>query len=111
MTVCVSNMPGSWNSSCKSFKFVLHSTNLLLEKNSVCMFIYYNYFRSLTLSQLDAGLKEDATKTCTRAIQLANRHVPSKLIDLVRLQVRKKLVEREIDTVIKFDLIARPSPS
>lgn len=53
----------------------------------------YNYsnsislIRSLTLSQLDAGLKDEASKTCTKAILLANKHVPSKLLDLVRLQV------------------------
>lgn len=50
----------------------------------------FNYLlisRSLTLSQLDAGLKEEATKTCTRAVQLAKKYVPDRLVDLVRLQV------------------------
>lgn len=44
------------------------------------------------MSQLDAGAKDEATKTCTHAIQLASKHVPDRVLDLVRLQVREQHV-------------------
>lgn len=43
--------------------------------------------RNLVLAQLDAGLKDEACKSCTRAIQLASKYVPDKLVDVIRLHV------------------------
>lgn len=43
--------------------------------------------RNLVLSQLDAGLRDEACKSCTHAIQLASKHVPDKLVEVIRLHV------------------------
>ena len=48
--------------------------------------VYFQY-RGLIHSQIDAGCKEDATQTCASAIQLAKKKIPSKLIDVLKVQV------------------------
>jgi len=50
-------------------------------------------FSVLILSQLDAGLKEEASKSCTRALQLAQKYVPERMMELVRLQVMASCYE------------------
>ena len=41
----------------------------------------------LVHSQVDAGLKEDAAKSCATAAHLARKHVPNKIVDVLKLQV------------------------
>ena len=45
--------------------------------------------RALLQSQIDAGQKEEAGKTCHSAVQLARKKVPGKLIEVLKLQVCK----------------------
>lgn len=44
-------------------------------------------FRRLIQSQLESGNKEDAAKSCASAIQLAKKRIPSKLLDVLKIQV------------------------
>ena len=46
-------------------------------------------FRGLVHSQLDAGQREEAARTCVDAAQLARRRVPSKMVDVLKLQVHE----------------------
>lgn len=69
--------------------------------------------RSLILSQLDAGLKDEASRTCNKAIQLASKNVPHKLLDLVRLQVGVVIISVSCDVFLHHRLaiiwgISRP---
>ncbi len=47
--------------------------------------VYYS--RGLVHSQVDGGLREEATKSCSMAAQIAKKHVPSQIVDVLKLQV------------------------
>ena len=49
--------------------------------------MFENNFRGLIHSQMDAGCKDDAIRTCTSAINLAKKRAPSKLMEVLKLQV------------------------
>ena len=70
------NLNGNLNSPCVTSFFSLK-----------IVASFFSFCRCLVLSQLDAGLKDEACKSCTRAVYIANKHVPSKIMDLIRLQV------------------------
>lgn len=52
--------------------------------------------RALLQSQVDSSLKEEATKTCHTAIQLARKKVPERLLDVIKLQMLYGLGEGKI---------------
>ena len=43
--------------------------------------------RGLVHSQVDAGYKEDAARTCLNAINLARKRSPSQLVEVLKIQV------------------------
>ena len=43
--------------------------------------------RGLVHSQMDAGYKEDAARTCLNAINLARKKCPSHLVEVLKIQV------------------------
>ena len=68
--------------------------------------------RALLQSQVDAGLKEEAGKTCQSAVQLARKRVPDRLLEVLKLQMLCGLgevrgLEREMKSVPEFPIFAR----
>jgi len=66
----------------------------------------------LVRSQLDAGQREEAARTCVDAAQLARRRVPSKMVDVLKLQVYHhlgdgKVFEKETKSSPEFAAVAR----
>lgn len=49
--------------------------------------VFFDTYRGLIHSQMDAGYKEDAARTCLNAVNLARKKSPSQLIEVLKLQV------------------------
>lgn len=63
-------------------------------------------------SQVDAGLKEEAGKTCHSALQLARKKVPGRLQEVLKLSVFHgqgvgRGVEKETKSLPESSLISR----
>ena len=68
--------------------------------------------RELLQSQVDAGLREEAGKTCLSALQLARKRVPERLPSVLKLCVfhglgEGKGVEKEVKSVSEYPIISR----
>ena len=63
------------------------STNLLLQAYTAANIIFLCVHRGLVHSQVDAGYKEDAARTCLNAINLARKRSPSQLVEVLKIQV------------------------
>ena len=68
--------------------------------------------RALLESQVDAGLKEEAVKTCTSALQLARKKLPDRHLGVVKLCLfyglgEGKSAERELKSVPEFPVVSK----
>ena len=69
----------------RTYYVSIHITYLTPSYTLLTMHMYM--CRGLVLGYLDAGLKEEATKTLSAAILLARRGVPDQLVSLLKFQV------------------------
>ena len=74
-----------WRLQLLMYELACSSMNLCLA--SRCLLSISLIFRELIHSQIDAGSREDAAQSCANAIQLAKKKIPSKLIDVLKIQV------------------------
>lgn len=61
---------------------------------------------------MDAGLKEDAGKTCHTALQLARKRVPDRLLDVLKLQMlyrlgEEKSAEKGMKSIPEFSIFTK----
>jgi hypothetical protein len=67
---------------------------------------------ALLQSQIDAGLRDEAGKTCHSALALARKKVPDRLVDTLKLQVlyglgEEKSVEKEMKSFPELPIFAK----
>lgn len=68
--------------------------------------------RALLQSQVDSSLKEEATKTCHTALQLARKKVPDRLLDVLKLQIlcglgEGKTTEKEMKSIPEWSVLCK----
>ena len=70
------------------------------------------FARALMESQVDAGLKEEAGKTCVSALQLARKRLPDRLLGVVKLCLFYRLgegksAEKESKSLPEFPVVSK----
>ena len=89
MTASSRTSPGDWSYSCEQ----LYTSSCLLKVciisgilQMMCAWCLVLCTRGLVLSQMDAGLKDEAVKSCSTVAVMAKKRVPSRLLDVLKMQ-------------------------